>query len=77
MGLFFLRNRIKQIQKEIKTMSVALDNLTTAVTAAVNQLAALTAKVTALEAQVAAGDNSAAEQALADQLNAAVAANPT
>jgi hypothetical protein len=76
MSFFILRTWFKQIlagvqanRKEIKKMSLALDNLTAAVDAAVAQLAALTAKV-------AAADNSTAEQALADKLTAAVAANP-
>ena len=56
-------------------MSVALDNLTAAVNAAVAQLGALSAKVTALEAEIAAGSDDAAKQALVDQLNTAVAAN--
>ena len=61
--------------QEVRTMSVALDNLTAAVNAAVAQLGALSAKVTALEAEIAAGSDDAAKQALADQLTAAVAAN--
>ena len=60
----------------------SIDNLTTAVNEAIALLGILKAKVTELEAQVtalqsqvAAGDNSAAETALTDQLTAAVAQN--
>lgn len=83
MSLFILRTWFKQIlaaaqknKKEIKTMSAALDNLTAAVNAAVAQLGALSAEVASLKAEIAAGSDDAAKQALADQLNAAVAANP-
>ena len=83
MSFFILRSWFKQIladgranKKEIKTMSLALDNLTTAVNAAVAQLGALSQEVAALKAEIAAGSDDVQKQALADQLNAAVAANP-
>ena len=52
-------------------------NLTAAVDSAVTLINAQGAKIVSLEAQIAAFvDDSAAEQAEADKLNAAVAANP-
>jgi len=90
MSLFFLRRKLSIILGFAQAtyyqgvdIMAAIDNLTQAVTAAVAQLQGLSAKVVALEgqvtdltAQIAAADNSAAIQAEADQLTAAVAANP-
>ena len=63
--------------QEVREMSASIDNLNAAVSAAVAQLGALSQEVAALKAEIAAsGGDAAAEQAAADTLNAAVAANP-
>ena len=66
--------RLKQIHGEVLQMSVALDNLSTAVDAAIAKLAELKDEITALkEAGTQAVADEATQQVLADKLTAAVA----
>jgi predicted nucleic acid-binding Zn-ribbon protein len=63
--------------KEIYAMSQTIDNLNTAVDAAVTRLEELSAEVADLKTQIATEVMDAvAEQAAADKLTAAVVANP-
>ena len=88
MSVFFLRKSLRNILttvretletsranlREVRLMNV---NLTAAVDSAVTLINAQGAKIVSLEAQIAAFvDDSAAEQAEADKLTAAINANP-
>ena len=74
----------RETLREVKKMSASSDRLTTSVTAAIaliqaqsTKIAAQTTQIADLTAQIAAANNDAAtEDALAGQLDSAVAANP-